>query len=271
METMSFQKRGVNIMKKTLLKLTVAGVLALTSMTFAQAATSVGKEERVLIVLSELDSTGMPELEPLYSALEDLTNHFVRAILQDKYKSIHMLNNNLATLSTFKRVVYDRAMDPEVRAIDVIISVHGSPTRLALKEATYSKEGFRDQMLATTNRREQINKIFVKKKLRALYNLACYAGRNMNFMKDIGFGVVNGAKGVNANSEVELVPALTAWANGVGFKNSFAASNNPIALAISDTPVIQAGRLGNNALADTNSEKVFSGLINMTINSPAAE
>ncbi len=258
-------------MKKVLKKLALTSIMALSTMTYAHAEAQVGKEERVLIVLSELDSTGAPELTPLYSALEDLTGHFVGAILRDKYRAIYTLKNDLATLANFKRLVYDRAMETDIRAIDVIISVHGSPSKLALSEATYSKENFRDQMLTTNSRREQINKIFMKKKLRALYNLACFSGRNMNFMRDIGFAVTNGARGVNANSEVELVPALTAWANGVSFKDSFVASNNPISLAISDVPLREAGRAANNMLKDVDSEKLFSGAISKTINSPAVD
>jgi hypothetical protein len=258
-------------MKKSLKNLLLTSALTLSTLGTAFAEAPVTRDQRVLVVLSELDSTGAPELEQLYRALEDLTGHFVGALLQDKYKRIITLRNNSATLANFKRVVYQEANKTDIRAIDVIISVHGLPTKLAMANGIVTKDAFRDEMLRTTTRQELVNKIFVKKKLRALYNLACYAGRNMQTMRDIGFATVNGARGVNANSEVELVPALTAWANGVGFKDSFIASNNPVALFASDAALREIGRAQNSMLKDIDSEKLFSGEFNKTINSPATE
>jgi hypothetical protein len=259
-------------MKVKMKNLVIAGALALgaSGSVFADSNT-IGRNERVLVVLSELDSRGAPELEQLYRALEDLTGHFVGAILQDKYRSIITLKNSNATLANFKRAIYQEANKTEVKAIDVIISVHGAPTKLAFSEDAYTKDEIKDEMLRVNDRRELVNKIFVKKKLRVLYNLACYAGRNMQTLKDIGFAAVNGARGVNANSEVELVPALTAWANGVGFKDSFIASNNPIALTASDAALRQVGRMANNMLKDIDSEKLFLGEFNKNINSRATE
>lgn len=258
-------------MKKSLKNVVLASALCLSTMGSAFAVEAVSKQQRVLVVLSELDSTGAPELEQLYRALEDLTGHFVGALLQDKYKTIITLKNSNATLANFKQVIYREANKSDVRAIDVIISVHGAPTRLALAERTYTKEEMRDEMMRVNGKKELVNKIFVKKKLRVLYNLACYAGRNMQTMRDMGFAAVNGARGVNANSEVELVPALTAWANGVSFKDSFIASNNPVALFASDAALREVGRAANNMLKDIDSEKLFSGEFNKTINSVATE
>ncbi len=267
-ETITFLNWG----KKMKLSVKKLVVLALASLTFAHACMAddrVTKEERVLLVLSELDSTGAPEMEGLYRVLEDMTSHMTRAILRDKYRSIIFLKDQQATLPNFKRAIYELANTEGVMALDVMISVHGSPNALSFREGAYTKERIRDFILETSTRQEQVRKIFVKKKLRALYNLACYGGRNMSVMKDIGFAVTNGARGVNANSEVELVPALTAWANGAGFKNAFAASNNPVALAIADAPVRAAGTIANNSLREVNSEKVFLGEVDITINSPA--
>jgi hypothetical protein len=258
-------------MKKSLQKMTLVSALALSTMGSAFAAETISKEDRILVVLSELDSTGAPELEQLYRALEDLTGHFVGALLQDKYKKIITLKNGNATLANFKQTIYREAIKTDVKAIDVIMSVHGAPTKLALSEGTYTKEEMRDEMMRVNGKKEMVNKIFVKKKLRVLYNLACYGGRNMQIMKDMGFAAVNGARGVNANSEVELVPALTAWANGLSFKNSFAASNNPIALFASDAVLRETGRIAKNMLKDVDSEKLFDGEFNKTINSVATE
>lgn len=256
-------------MKLSLKKFAVLGLMALTLAQPLMADERVTKEERVLLVVSELDSTGAPEMEGLYRVLEDLTSHMTSALLRDKYKMIIYLKNERATLANFKYAVYELANTPGIMAIDVIMSVHGSPNSLSFREGNYTKQQIRDFVLLTSTRQEQVRKIFVKKKLRALYNLACYGGRNMSFMQEMGFAVTNGARGVNANSEVELVPALTAWANGVGFKDAFNGTNNPVALAIADAPVRAAGTVANNSLREVNSEKLFQGETNTTINSPA--
>ena len=270
-QTKTFAKTKGKKMKLSVKQMAVSLLLSMTIATGASAApaTPVSKQERVLVILSELDSTGNPDMRDFYRVLDDLTNHMTRAILQDKYRQIVMLDNQRATLPNFKKVLYDLAKNPTIRAIDVIVSLHGSPDHLSFAEGAYSKVRVRDFILETASKPEKATQIQLKKKLRALYNLACFAGKDMEKMRDLSFAVVNGAKGVNANSEVELVPALTAWANGVGFKNSFAGSNNPLALAIFDEPIRIAGRVGRNSLQYVNSEKVFLGEGNITINSSA--
>ena len=253
-------------MKLSVKKMAVSLILSTTIATGAMATQRVTKEDRALIILSELDSTGSPELQGLYSVLDDLTNQMTRAILQDKYRQIVMLDNQRATLPNFKRTISILANNPALTAIDVIVSLHGSPSGMRFADRGFTKERIRDFMLEASTTEEKVTRMRVKKKLRALYNLACYAGKDMTKMRDIGFSVINGAKGVNANSEVELVPALNAWANGMGFKNSFAGTNNPIALAIADGPIKLAGTIGNNSLRFVNSEKVFLGETDLTIN-----
>ncbi len=253
-------------MLRSLRNVFVAGTIVLT---FSQStfAESISKNERVLIVVSELDSSGIPELAPLYRVLEDLTDHTVSALLQDKYRNIISLKDSAATPERLKQTLFAQANRPEIKAIDMIISLHGSPNKLTFSNGAITKEGLKDYIMTTSTRSELVTKFHIKKKLRALYNLACYGGKNMVHLKDLGFAVVNGARGVNANSEVETVPALTAWANGAGFKAAFSASNNPVALGISDIAIREAGRAANNALQETDSEKLFSGETGMTINS----
>ena len=55
--------------------------------------------------------------------------------------------------------------------------------------------------------------------------------------------------------------------SGVGFKDSFNASNNDLALGVADAPIIFAGQMAGNALRQTNSKKLFSGSTGMKINS----
>jgi len=258
-------------MKTTFKKLLVAGLLIATAAysSMSQAIASVSVRNRVLVVVAELDSRGAPELSALYSALEELTQVTVQGVLGDKYDRIDILTGGRATFPEFKRVVKEFSRDPNVLAIDVIMSVHGAPGKLAFQDLTWKTTDMEAAMLSVSSRQDTIDKMRMKKKLRMIYNTSCFgASHRQNFL-NMGFKVANGSIGVNANSEVEFVPALMAWRSGIGFKDSFNASNNDFALALADGPLQIAGRAAGNSLAKVNSRKLFSGAVTMKINSDA--
>jgi len=258
-------------MKTTFKKLIVSGLVSAATafVAMSPAIASVAVRNRALVVVAELDSRGAPELNGLYRALEELTQVTVQGILGDKYDRIDILTGGRATFPEFKRVVKDLSRDPNVLAIDVIMSVHGDPGKLAFQDRTWKTADMQSEMLAVSSRQDTIDKMRMKKKLRMIYNTSCYgASHRQNFL-NMGFKVANGSIGVNANSEVEFVPALIAWRSGVAFKDSFNASNNDLALALADGPLQMAGRAARNSLAKVNSRKLFSGAVTMKINSDA--
>lgn len=247
-------------------------LIASSFLIFGESAkAAVAKESRVLVVVSELDSRGARELEPLYAALEHLTQFMVHGLLGDKYQRIEVLANRDATFANFKSTLRDIALEPEVQAIDVILSLHGNPGELAFDDQTWDTGTMETRFLMAPTIRDRFIVQRMKKKLRMLYNLSCFGSSHRQNFINMGFDVVNGSINVNANSEVEYAPALLAWKVGVGFKDSFIASNNDAALLAADAPIRAIGTLQNNSLKNTNSRKVFSAAsgasVNLTIHS----
>ncbi|MGE3609573.1 MAG: hypothetical protein AB7I27_08305 [Bacteriovoracaceae bacterium] len=234
---------------------------------FKSAKAAVTKNERVLVVVSELDSRGMQELRPLYQALEQLTQFTVQGILGNSYSRIEVVANRDATYAEFKRALKEIAREPGIRAIDVILSLHGLPGRLSFDDMTWNTSEMENRFYIGNTPQDRVDRILLRRKLRMMYNLSCYGSSHRENFIGMGFKAVNGSIGVNANSEVEFVPALTAWAAGAGFKDAFNGSNSPLFIAAADAPVRLAGQLANNALKETNSMKVFSGDVSMKINS----
>lgn len=254
-------------MKKVMTK--IALTLAMTTaalMTDAEAA-NIGTRDRVLVVVTELDTHGFPELRPMYSALEELTKITAEGLLGHKYDKVEIIADREATLPEFKRKIQEIVRDQDVKVVDVILSLHGLPNKLAFEDRTWKMEDMVEEFKSVSNIEDRVARILMRKKLRMLYNLSCYGSSHRQAFMDIGFKTVNGSLGVNANSEVEFVPALIAWRSGATFKDSFMASNNDIALAAADEPVKAVGRLMNNALKETNSRKAFSGNFDLKISS----
>jgi hypothetical protein len=254
-------------MKKLMVTGFLCGLLVLGITQNAQAA--VGRHNRALVVVSELDTHGSRELRPLYASLEQLTQFSVAGLLRNDYRQIETLANRDATFANFKRTLKELALDSNIHAIDVILSLHGSPGELVFEDQTWSTATMERRFLMAVTRAEQAEMIVLKKKLRMMYNLSCFGSSHRQNFINMGFDMVNGSINVNANSEVEFVPALLAWKTGIGFRDSFAASNNDAALFAADEPIRLMGRLQNNSLKSTNSKKLFSGTFNNKISSDA--
>jgi hypothetical protein len=217
--------------------------------------------ERALVVISELDTNGLPEFEKLYTALEYLTKYTVEEILKESYGEMVFLNNEQATVESFKNTMRQLAGRSDIKAIDVILSLHGNPDRLYFKDRSWNMEELKEEILSSNSSEESELVTTMKRKLRIMYNLSCYGTTHNEAFYHMGFDVSTGSYKVNANSEIEFVPMLKAWKNGFGFKTSFLLSNNPVALYIADEPVRALGRRQGTAIADTNSKKLFYGYI----------
>lgn len=234
-------------------------VLLASSLFAASAQAAVSTNQRVLVVVSELDTHGIRELQPLYSAIEHLTRVSTQAILGNSYREIQFLNGSDATFARYKSTLRTLAQRDDIKAIDVIFSLHGSPGSVHFEDGSWKVDTMKTRFLMAVTPAEQaiVNK--TKRKLRMIYNLSCFGSSHRSAFLAMGFDVVNGSIGVNANSEVEYVPALTLWSTGMGFKDSFNATNNDLALAAADGPLVFAGNMANNFLKKVNSKKLFSG------------
>lgn len=253
----------MNIMK---LFKAAAIALALCAPGLSQAV--VRPQDRALIIITELDTGGLRELAPLYSALEDIGAGLPRLpILRQQYREIHVLKDRDATTQKFKAMGLHLASRPEIKAIDVFVMLHGLTNRLLFANGTITPDRLAQFMTTSTNTREARLVLEMKKKFRLLYNTSCFGASHRAGFRQMGFDVVVGSIAVNANAEVEYPSFLTLWNAGANIRDSFAPSNNSVALAAADGPLRLAGQFGNNFLRHIDSRKVFSGDVLMTINS----
>lgn len=228
----------------------------------------VNSSQRALIVISQLDTNGLPDLESLYRSLEKLTTLSVDRILDDSYRKIIYLTNNDATLENFFEESYQISLDSRIKAIDVILSVHGNPSKLHFANRAWSMEKLENAFSKFTSSKTELEISNLKRKLRVMYNLSCYGKTHNETFLNLGFDVSTGSVKVNANSEVEFIPMLKNWKRGDGLKESFNFSNSETALTIADGPIRTLGRIQNSsALQNVNSKKVFLGRVNLTIES----
>lgn len=238
--------------------ITLTLVAALTAIITSTAQARIDKEDRVLLVVSELQTHGPQNLRGLYRVIEDLTNGSTSAVLGDDYRTIAHLRRANATVANFVSRLQNMSKDPSVKAIDVIFSLHGADNKVYFHEGGIRMSDLAARLTTPSANMTAAQILTMKKKLRMVYNLSCFGKSHNNEFISMGFDVSVGSRGVNANSEAEFVPALTAWSFGWKFIDGFNATNNDVALAAADTPVRMVG-------IPADSKKFFSGASTITI------
>lgn len=230
----------------------------------------VPADARALIIVSELDSTGIQELAPLYSTLESLTNALPNLpIVRNSYHEIRTLRNSSATLASFRSMARQLAMRNDIQTIDVFMVLHGKPSKLKFADGTVEMTDLTNFMLEAANPAEQFIVNRMKKKFRVMYNTSCFGASHRSAFMQIGFDVASGSIGVNANSEAEYPSFLALWNTGHTFEQSLAPTNSAAALLVTDGPLVASGNLLNNFLKKVNSKKLISGNENVRIGTPA--
>lgn len=244
-------------MKLTLKHFITAALLSCATLT-AQAR--IDKQDRVLIVVSELQRHGPSNLRSLYRTIEDLTSFTTQQILRDDYLSVVYLKRSDATVAKFKDTLQRISKMNNIKAIDVIFSLHGADNRVAFYEGSISTSTLAQQLLAPSNNMTAAQIATMKKKLRMIYNLSCFGRSHNDDFITMGFDISVGSRGINANSEVEFASVLTQWSFNWKFIDTFNASNNDVAITAADTPVRIAG-------IPADSKKFFMGRTELTISS----
>jgi hypothetical protein len=241
-------------------KITLTIAALLLTMISNQAQARIDKQDRVLVVVSELQTHGPQNLRQLYGAIEELTQVSTSVILGDDYREVYMLRGVNATVANFKSRIQSLSKNPSVKAIDVIFSLHGASNRVYFREGGVDMSALLTQMTSTSASMTTAQVATMKRKLRMIYNLSCFGQSHNNEFRSMGFDVSVGSVGVNANSEAEYASVLTQWSFNWKFIDTFNATNNDVALAITDQPVRAAG-------IPANSKKMFAGLTSLTISS----
>jgi hypothetical protein len=242
-------------------------IAALAVLSF-QAEAAVDRPTRALVIVSELDTHGSADSRDLYRALESATRHITPQILGDDYGHIVRLYDKDATATKFVATLRDLASRMDIFAIDVVLSLHGSPNVLWFKEGAVGIEDLKENLLTARTESERQFVRRLKRKLRLMYNLSCY-GKSVNAeFIEMGFDTSIGSRKVNANAEVEFPSVLSAWQLGIGIDAALFPTNNDASIAAHDGPLVLTGQLsGNQMLQQVNSQKVVSGRTRLTISS----
>ncbi len=245
----------------------LASGIATSSLMIDQAAADVAKGNRVLVVVSELDSIVAPELQPLYAAIETLTRTSLDVVIRGDYRQVVYLKNREATAERYAAVLQELAEQSGTHAIDTVMSVHGSSGRLHFDDRSVSMTTLERLVLpADMSAAKQAT---LRRKLRMMYNLSCFGRSHNAGFRSMGYDIVAGSNGVNANAGVEFLPTMTNWKLGGRFTDGFAPTNNDAALLAVDGPLRAAGQWQRNALADTDSKKFFAGFNTIRIDTDA--
>lgn len=241
-------------------------VMALGLMMTAPVQAAVARANRALVIVSELDSGSVPELRDLYRALEEATRTIPHVLLGGDYAEIHRLTDSQATAANFVSTLRSLAASPDIQAIDVILSLHGSDGRVYFREGGVRVTTLGANLLTVRNKAEAILVSKMKRKLRLMYNLSCFGKSHNAAFIDMGFDTSIGSKKVNANSEVEYPSFLGLWKLSQTVEAAMAPTNNDVAITAHDAPIRFAGQMSGNAmLQQVDSQKVIAGNKNLRI------
>lgn len=213
---------------------------------------------RALLVISELDEHGVKELSGLYRKLEELVwtvpshSHHLGGI----YSEMRLLRNHQATEIEVQNLVKEVLLNPSIDAVDVFISLHGSPHKLSFYDKPVKVQDFAQHF---NEMMEAEGLSALKSKLGFLYNLSCYGASHIPGFLQMGFKAVIGSRKVNANAEFEYPWVLQSLARGSTIGRAFRRPNSDQWLKWADAPLRWLGNQQNNFLRETDSFKEIGG------------
>lgn len=213
---------------------------------------------RTLLVISELDHRGIKELAPLYEKLEFLawTVPSTSVLLPQIYNKMDLLRDSSATIEGARDFIVKAVADAGTDQVDVILGVHGLPGRVAFYDGAADVADW--TLLIKYSILKEVGPRGILK-LGMLYNLSCYGSSHISAFRDLGFKVVIGSRGVNANAELEYPWVLDSMSKGNSVAQAFQKPNSKRWLDIADGPVRWLGRKQKNFLKDTDSFKDMDG------------
>lgn len=214
----------------------------------------VGKNGRVLVVITSLAKYGREDLKWLYRGLEASAVIVARLILGLFYRRIYTLTGEQATAAGFVDRLAELSADPRTQAIDVLLHLHGKEREL----------WFADGAIATRQLKERIAGQQLQGRLRLLYSTACYGANHAPDFVAAGFRVASGAIAVNANAAHDYPTELIYWALGATYEAAMKAGNNRFLTRINDRLAVRF------RFTDVNSIKSMAGHGETRITSPAA-
>ncbi|MBS3784065.1 MAG: hypothetical protein KGY78_06445 [Anaerolineae bacterium] len=217
----------------------------------------VTKDERVLLVVANLvlENVGPDggKYQWLYEWLDKYAVVVANLLMRPVYRVVESLTHDQVTLGAFFDRVVSLATDPQTKALDVFLVMHGLEGELA----------FDDVSVRTAELRELLKAADLADRLRLLYSTACHGASHAADFVDAGFCTASGARAICANGPYEFPTQLLKWRNNQTYKSSVKAGDNPVFRLIHDHAAKLMG------FTDVNSEKVIVGKKLTRITSPA--
>jgi hypothetical protein len=227
-------------------------MVALLALAAAAPAMAIEKSEREVLVVANLVTNGDPRFAWLYQFLNASAVTGAQAALGLQYRAVRVLAGSNATKSAFTQTIANLTASPSLKALDVIVALHGSP------ETLHFQDGGRSMSSIQTGLGNGANS-----KLRMLYSTACYGSSHADNFVSGGFKVATGARAVNANSPYEYPVVLGGWALGSTMAEVTALGNDAVQRGIYDSAARMAG------FTDVDSFKVIRGIGTTRIHSSA--
>lgn len=167
----------------------------------------VDRSQRALVVVNNTVAGGRPELRDLYRFIEAAGDAVAHALCGPVYADVRSLNGSDATLAAVVDMLRSLAARPALRAIDLILNMHGAEGILYFHGAQGG--------VAVDQVRQQLQAVGgLSAKLRLLYDTSCYGASHAAAMRQAGFDTAIGGRAVVANSATEYPAFLAAWAAG---------------------------------------------------------
>lgn len=218
----------------------------------------IQRNERALVVISQLTNGIPPEFQWLYQFIQFSGRVAVQRLLAPAYGDFRELYDIFATDLNLLNTLQACGANPDIKAIDLIIMLHGNTNTLF----------FYNGPVAMGNFATQIANLNLKGKLRLVYSLACYGDSHSDDFVSGGFASSIGAVAVNANASAEFPTFLTNWASGLRLNDVLNLAESPLTRIPADSLAKAFGSLAGLWWAPyVNSDKVLRGNQKITIDS----
>lgn len=205
----------------------------------------ISRDERVLLVVANLTKWADPDFRKLYEWLDQNAVNVAKVMMGLHYREIDKLVGPEATSANFVERLTALAQDPQTKAVDVFLHLHGLENELFFEEAPVETSELGDQLKAAG----------LKERLRLLYSTACFGATHAPDFVRGGFRVVSGAVAINANGPYDYPAQLFTWGLGQTYRMAVQSGSNPLFMAALDSVAKAMG------FEEVNSKKEIKGRV----------
>lgn len=218
-------------------------------------AQSQPAERGLIVFLNMYTADGSAFLNAWFKAETEHARKMILKKTKSAYGRTLLVVRDQTRLSNLIAAIRSLDSDPKIRAIDMIVYTHGSPTALKL----INEPGRSKELASWVHIQDVTEPVFwlQSKKLRAMYSDSCYSAGHADEWLQAGFKTMAGSIGIDSNQDRDLARFLDKWVQGATFESSIDAANRE-----PTTPVMDRFN------SDGNSRKRYSGNGAITILTP---